>query len=195
MKKNIIGYSILTLLVGIVVINLLKTEKTNETELTSSTEIQQQNTANEVESEEIEANSNIKVAEDFTLTTLQGEEVTLSDYKGKIVFLNFWATWCEPCIEEMPHMQSVYEKHPDIAMLAVNLTSKDLGIDAVKQFVDDLKVTFPILLDEAHVVGKQYSILALPTSYIIDPEGRVFKEVVGPMDEAMMEDLISKLKS
>ena len=195
MKKNIIGYSILTLLVGIVVINLLKTEKTNETELTSSTEIQQQNTANEVESEEIEANSNIKVAEDFTLTTLQGEEVTLSDYKGKIVFLNFWATWCEPCIEEMPHMQSVYEKHPDIAMLAVNLTSKDLGIDVVKQFVDDLEVTFPILLDEAHVVGKQYSILALPTSYIIDPEGRVFKEVVGPMDEAMMEDLISELKS
>ena len=195
MKKNIIGYSILTLLVSIVVINLLKTEKTNESELTTSTEIQQQNTANEIESEEIEVNSDIKVAEDFTLTTLQGEEVTLSDYKGKIVFLNFWATWCEPCIEEMPHMQSVYEKHPDIAMLAVNLTGKDLGIDVVKQFVDELGVTFPILLDEAHVVGKQYNILALPTSYIIDTEGRVFKEVVGPMDEVMMEDLISELKS
>ena len=60
-----------------------------------------------------------------------------------------------------------------------------------ENIVDALK----ILLDEAHVVGKQYSILALPTSYIIDPEGRVFKEVVGPMDEAMMEDLISELKS
>ncbi len=129
------------------------------------------------------------------LYTLQGEQVSLSDYKGKIVILNFWTSWCGPCKEEMPHMQSFSEKHPDIAMLAVNLTSMDLGLDAVKQFVEEYRLTFPILLDEADVVGKAYNILTIPTSYIIDPEGRVFKEVIGPMDETMMEDLISTLKS
>ncbi|MGM9945667.1 MAG: TlpA disulfide reductase family protein, partial [Lysinibacillus sp.] len=186
---------ILTLLVLIVAINFIKTEKTNETELIPATPLQQQNTVNEIQEEEIEVNGEIKYAQDFTLTTLQGEQVSLSDYKGKIVILNFWASWCGPCKEEMPHMQSFYEKHPDVAMLAVNLTSMDLGIDAVKQFVNDFGLTFPILLDEADVVGKQYNIITIPTSYMIDPEGRIFKEVIGPMDERMMEDLVSELKS
>ena len=185
MKKNILGFGILTVLILLFVMNMLKDDKVSETALTSSAY-----TANE-----IEVSSERKVAQDFTLTTLQGEQVSLSDYKGKIVILNFWTSWCGPCKEEMPHMQSFSEKHPDVAMLAVNLTSMDLGIDAVKQFVDEFGLTFPILLDEADVVGKQYNILTIPTSYIIDPEGRIFKEVIGPMDEPMMEELVRELTS
>ena len=190
MKKNILGFGILTVLVLLLVMNILKTEKASEIVLPSTT-----HTANEIEAAEIEVSSESKYAQDFTLTTLQGEQVSLSDYKGKIVILNFWTSWCGPCKEEMPHMQSFSEKHPDVAMLAVNLTSMDLGLDAVKQFVEEYRLTFPILLDEADVVGKAYNILTIPTSYIIDREGRVFKEVIGPMDETMMEDLISTLKS
>ena len=188
MKKNIIGLGILTVLVLLFIMNIFKDEKVNEIALPSAPHT-------EVEVEKVEASSELKYAQDFTLTTLQGEQVTLSDYKGKIVILNFWATYCAPCKEEMPHMQSFSEKHPDIAMLAVNLTSMDLGLDAVKQFVNDFELTFPILLDEADVVGKQYNILTIPTSYMIDQEGRIFKEVIGPMDERMMEELISDLKS
>ena len=190
MKKNILGFGILTVLVLLLVMNILKTEKASEIVLPSTT-----HTANEIEAAETEVSSESKYAQDFTLTTLQGEQVSLSDYKGKIVILNFWTSWCGPCKEEMPHMQSFSEKHPDIQMLAVNLTSMDLGLDAVKQFVEDYELTFPILLDEADIVGKAYNILTIPTSYIIDPEGRVFKEVIGPMDETMMEELISALKS
>ena len=190
MKKNILGFGILTVLVLLLVMNILKTEKASEIVLPSTT-----HTANEIEAAETEVSSESKYAQDFTLTTLQGEQVSLSDYKGKIVILNFWTSWCGPCKEEMPHMQSFSEKHPDIQMLAVNLTSMDLGLDAVKQFVEDYELTFPILLDEADAVGKAYNILTIPTSYMIDPEGRVFKEVIGPMDETMMEALISALKS
>ena len=136
--------------------NILKDDKVSETALTSSAHI-----AYEIEAEEIEVNSELKVAEDFTLTTLQGEQVTLSDYKGKIVILNFWVTWCEPCKEEMPYLQSFAEEHPDVAVLAVNLTSMDLGMDIVKQFVDVFGLTFPILLDEADVVGKKYNIITI----------------------------------
>lgn len=189
MKKNILGFGILTVLILLFVMNMLEDEKVSETALTSSAQ-----TANEMEEEKVEVSSERKVAQDFTLTTLQGEQVTLSDYKGKIILLNFWASWCEPCKEEMPDMQRFSEKHPDIAVLAVNLTSMDLGIDDVKQFVHYFGLTFPILLDEADVVGKQYNILTIPTSYIIDPEGRIFKEVIGPMDEGMMEELVSALK-
>lgn len=190
MKKNILGFSILALLVLLFVMNMLEDEKMSETALTSSAQ-----TANEMEEEKIEVSSERKAAQDFTLTTLQGEQVTLSDYKGKIVLLNFWASWCEPCKEEMPDMQRFSEKNPDIAVLAVNLTSMDLGIDDVKQFVHYFGITFPILLDEADVVGQQYNILTIPTSYIIDPEGGIFKEVIGPMDERMMERLVKELKS
>ena len=190
MKKNILGFGILTVLVLLLVMNILKTEKASEIVLPSTT-----HTANEIEAAETEVSSESKYAQDFTLTTLQGEQVSLSDYKGKIVILNFWTSWCGPCKEEMPHMQSFSEKHPDIQMLAVNLTSMDLGLDAVKQFVEEYRLTFPILLDEADAVGKAYNILTIPTSYIIDREGRVFKEVIGPMDETMMEELISDLKS
>ena len=185
MKKNILGFGILTVLILLFVMNMLKDDKVSETALTSSA-----HTVNE-----IEVSSERKVAQDFTLTTLQGEQVSLSDYKGKIVILNFWVTWCEPCKEEMPDLQSFSEEHPDVAVLAVNLTSMDLGIDIVKQFVDVFGLTFPILLDEADIVGQQYNILTIPTSYIIDTEGKIFREVIGPMDERMMEDLISDLKS
>ena len=188
MKKNILGFGILTLLVLLFGMNIFDGEKGSEIALPSSP-------PNEIEVAKIEASSEVKVAQDFTLTTLQGEQVSLSDYKGKIVILNFWATWCGPCKEEMPHMQKFHEKNPDVAMLAVNLTSMDLGIDVVKQFVHDSGLTFPILLDEADVVGKQYNIITIPTSYMIDRGGRIFREVVGPMDERMMEELISDLKS
>ena len=88
------------------------------------------------------------VAPDFQLETLSGETMRLSDYQGKIVVLNFWATWCPPCVEEMPHLQAFYENNKDqaIVVIAVNLTSEDNGIDAVEEFVKEHELTFPIPL-------------------------------------------------
>ncbi|MBM7705196.1 thiol-disulfide isomerase/thioredoxin [Chryseomicrobium aureum] len=128
----------------------------------------------------------------FTLQTLDEKQITLSELKGKKVILNFWATWCPPCKAEMPHMQKFHEQYGDeVEIVAVNLTSKDSGIDKIEQFVRDYELTFSIPLDETGDVGDAYEAITIPTSYIIGTDGRIQHKIVGPMDEAMMEQLIS----
>lgn len=136
------------------------------------------------------------MAPDFELGLASGETVKLSDYRGKKVILNFWATWCPPCKAEMPHMQKYYEKNKDkdMTILAVNLTALDKGRDAIDQFVKDYGLTFPIALDEKNKVGTEYQALTIPTSYIISPDGIITKKYVGPMDEDTMDKLLKEAK-
>lgn len=137
------------------------------------------------------------IAPEFTLTTLDGEEVSLSDYKGKKVVLNFWTSWCPPCKAEMPHMQNYYEdmaSEANVEMLAVNLTNKDNGMNQVVSFVDDYGLSFPIPLDEEGQVGNAYQVITIPTTYMIDTSGIIQNKIVGPMDEQMLIDYVNKLK-
>ncbi|MCG1023415.1 redoxin domain-containing protein [Sutcliffiella horikoshii] len=130
-------------------------------------------------------------APDFTLTKLDGSEFKLSDYRGKKVILNFWATWCPPCKAEMPHMQYFYEEnHEEVEVIAVNLTNMDKGKDAISKFVNDYELTFAIPLDEDGDIGMQYQAFTIPTSYAIDKDGVIQKKIVGPMDEAMMKSIV-----
>ncbi len=128
------------------------------------------------------------LAPDFTLTTLDGETVSLADYRGQAVLLNYWATWCPPCKAEMPAMQRVYETYRarGFVVLAVNATNQDT-IGDVEAFVREYGLTFPVLLDSEGRVGALYRINALPTSFFIRPDG-IIEEVVigGPMSEALM---------
>ncbi|MFI8687975.1 peroxiredoxin family protein [Rossellomorea sp. NPDC077527] len=136
-------------------------------------------------------------APDFTLTTLDGEKVKLSDYQGKKVILNFWATWCPPCKAEMPHMQQYYEKHAkkeNVEILAVNLTSQDDGKKAVQQFVDGYELTFPILMDEKGDIGDDYRAFTIPTTYMIDTGGIIQHKIVGPMNEEMMGKMVEQME-
>ncbi|WP_255507901.1 peroxiredoxin [Lysinibacillus sp. BW-2-10] len=138
----------------------------------------------------------VEFAPEFTLSDMNGDPINLSDLRGKIVILNFWATWCPPCRAEMPHMQSFYEKNKDngVEIIAVNLTALDEGKQAVEKFVNEYGLTFPVVLDENGSVGKLYEILTIPTSYIIDAEGRIFQKFVGSMDEQIMEDMIKSIQ-
>ncbi|MEK4254808.1 redoxin domain-containing protein [Ureibacillus sp. FSL K6-2830] len=138
----------------------------------------------------------VTFAPEFTLTDLSGADVKLSDFKGKIVILNFWATWCPPCREEMPAMQKFYEQNKEngIEIVAVNLTNIDNGVQAVESFVQDYGLTFPILLDKDGVVGNTYGILTLPTSYILDPKGGVIQKIIGPMNEQMMTEIVNSIQ-
>lgn len=130
-------------------------------------------------------------ATDFELQTLTGETLKLSDYRGKKVILNFWATWCPPCKAEMPHMQNFYEEHGDeIEIIAVNLTSRDNGIEAVEKFVKDYGLTFKIPLDVNGVYGEQYEIISIPTTYVIDENGQIEQKIVGPMDQSTLESYL-----
>jgi len=130
-------------------------------------------------------------APDFNLKTLTGDTVKLADLKGKKVFINFWATWCPPCVEEMPAIQQFYEQHgndENLVILAVNATDLESDIESVQQFVDKNGIGFPILLDEKGDVSINYEVLTIPTSVILNEEGKVIEQIIGPVSEEMLEE-------
>lgn len=194
MKKNLLTIAILIIAVAIIVVNIWK-----PSDVESEKKISSEKEANTKEVSEIEQQSSLEVgaeAPDFELKTLDGQQVKLTDFRGKKVILNFWATWCPPCKAEMPHMQNFYLKNQnkDVTLLAVNLTSSDKGLDVVDEFVKDYQLTFPILLDTEGVVGNMYKVYSIPTSYILDSKGIITQKIVGPMDEDRMNQLITSIK-
>ncbi|MEE8440535.1 MAG: TlpA disulfide reductase family protein [Spirochaetia bacterium] len=111
-------------------------------------------------------------SENFVLATLEGGEGALADSRGKVVFLNFWATWCIPCREEMPSMQILYDELSDegLEIIAVNLLEAK---EMVSAFVEENGFTYPVMLDRDGRVSLRYSVRAIPTSYILDRDGSV----------------------
>ena len=193
MKKKIIGLLLVGCLVAIATISFVKNNMDEEQDAFAGEQMGTDLGANP-------ANEGIgkgDKAPNFTLTTLDGAEVSLADYQGKKVVLNLWATWCGPCKAEMPHMQNYYEDmaaQENVEILAVNLTSSDVGIDKVKAFQEDYALSFPIPLDEDGVVGELYQAITIPTTYMIDTTGTIQNKIVGPMDEQMLTEYVDNLK-
>lgn len=131
----------------------------------------------------------------FTLNDLQGNKVSLEDFRGKKVILNFWASWCGPCRDEMPDMQEFYEEKKDqnIEVVAVNLTHFERNRDEIEQFVSEFDLTFPIPLDEGGHQKEVYQVINIPTSYFLDEEGIIKHVYRGPMTKAYMEDKINEM--
>src|SRR5690606_25688570 len=118
-------------------------------------------------------------APDFTLKTLEGEEVTLSENDGKPSIINLWASWCPPCKVEMPHIQEAYEKYGDqVHFHMVNLTSLD-NKKKMKKYVKKEQFTFPILLDETGEVGEKYQAFSIPQTYVVNEKGEVIQKITG----------------
>lgn len=127
-------------------------------------------------------------APDFTLSNLEGEPVQLSQFRGKVVFLNFWATWCVPCRNEMPILeQFARENAANVVVVGVNLNdSRETVVDFIKQ----VEVTFPIVLDEDARVSRQYLIRGYPTTVVIDSDGTIQTIHVGALtQENLVEDM------
>ncbi|HHP1115230.1 redoxin domain-containing protein [Bacillus cereus group sp. MYBK163-2] len=138
-----------------------------------------------------------KSAPDFELTKLDGTNVKLSDLKGKKVILNFWATWCGPCQQEMPDMEAFYKEHKEnVEILAINYTpsEKGGGAEKVSNFAKEKGITFPILLDKNIDVTTAYKVITIPTSYFIDTKGIIQDKFIGPMTQKEMEKRVAKLK-
>ncbi|OEH92485.1 TlpA disulfide reductase family protein [Bacillus solimangrovi] len=136
------------------------------------------------------------VAPLFSLTNLQGEQVSLQELKGTKVILNFWATWCPPCKEEMPEMQKFYEenKDNDVIVLAVNATQTEIRASDVQDFVNEYELTFPILLDEEGIVNTDmYHVVTLPTTFFIDSNGIMQQQVLGSITYEQMKSITESL--
>jgi len=137
-------------------------------------------------------------APDFTFPGLDGKMVRLSDYKGKVVLVNIWATWCPPCVDEMPSMEKLYQKlkGENFEILAVSIDEP--GLKAVAPFMKKSNLTFPALIDSEGTIKAVYGITGVPESYIIDQQGILIKKIVGPVDWAtpkifrFFSDLIQK---
>ena len=135
------------------------------------------------------------LAPDFTLDTLDGKKVTLSELRGEIVLINLWATWCPPCRAEMPALENAYEQYKDsgVVILGLNVTNQDSEKD-IPLFVDEFGLTFPILLDRDGSVSALYQLRGLPTTYFVNREGIIRTVVVGgPMNETFIRSKIEAL--
>ncbi len=137
-------------------------------------------------------------AQDFTLEAADGNEYSLSDYKGKVVFLNFWATWCGPCRHELPEVQELFEKMDptEVVVLTVTLPGgQEKSPNEIASFVHDEGYTFPVLFDENGDIFSAYGVNSFPTTFMIDKEGNIFGYVNGALRLSMMEDIIKQTQN
>lgn len=182
---------------GYAVYDLVKSEDNDTTTSNTeelSTEGNQSTSMSEVESTDATVGLEVgNLAPDFKLQTLKGETVKLSDFRGRRVMLNFWATWCPPCRAEMPDMEKFYQEK-DVTILAVNLTETEASIRDVHDFVEEFGLTFPILLDEKIEVATTYQIRPIPTSYMIDSNGIIRYQAFGALNYEMMVSEFENMK-
>ncbi|MGE8077465.1 thiol-disulfide oxidoreductase ResA [Peribacillus loiseleuriae] len=133
------------------------------------------------------------VAPDFSLKNLNGTEKTLTDYRGKGVLINFWATYCPPCKKEMPYLENAYQKYKEqgVEILAVNVTEPTR---LVNQFISQKNITFPILLDRDGLVLDKYQVQNLPITFFINSKGEIMNKVSGELTEEKIEEGLELIK-
>lgn len=190
MKKVVVIIALLALIIwGIYDINKSKSKSLNHV---------QSGQANVEESENniIVGLEQGNLASDFTLSTIEGERLNLSDYRGKKIILNMWATWCPPSIAEMPHLQSFYTDHETdgIEVVAINLTQAEKNRRDVPRFIADYELTFPVVLDEESQVANLYQVTTIPTTFILNSKGEIEQKIVGPMTYDMLDELMKQVQ-
>lgn len=138
-------------------------------------------------------------APDFTLPTFNGEPITLSDQRGKVVVVNFWGSWCEPCIREMPAFQAYWESSPDDVMM-IGVGSKQDRPDQSREFAERFDITYPIGRDDGGdrvtvgTIARDYNITFYPMTFVIDPNGIISSLVIGEMDEEDLQSYVEKAR-
>jgi cytochrome c biogenesis protein CcmG/thiol:disulfide interchange protein DsbE len=118
---------------------------------------------------------------------LDGNEISLSDFNGKVLILNFWATWCPPCREEIPDFVEVYNEYESEDVQFIGVSNED--ISTLRSFVEDYNISYPILIDDENIMGK-WGISAIPTTFVFDKDGQIISKSVGTMTREQLVNII-----
>lgn len=201
-KKNPVQYVVLALLlvaIGWVGYTAYDNNQTKKAQQAAQVEAQEARVAKAAETaDETTQQQDVIYAPEFVAANLGGQKEALSSYQGKKVVLNFWASWCPPCKAEVPHLvkyknEKAAEQNTEI--VAVNLTFQDDGIDSIQSFVKEYGMNFPVLLDEKGDIAPQYSIMTIPTTFILNEEGIIEHQITGPVTDDILTELIDEIDS
>ena len=132
-------------------------------------------------------------APDFKLFDISEKQFKFSDTKGKVVILDFWATWCPPCRMEVPHFEALYKEYKEKGLVIIGVALDQGGASVVRPFVEHNKVTYPVLIGNAQVVSDYGGIRGIPTTFIIDRQGRITEKIVGYRNKEFFEAIIKEL--
>ncbi|MBO9128295.1 thiol-disulfide oxidoreductase ResA [Bacillus sp. 165] len=133
-----------------------------------------------------------KEAPNFVVTDMEGNEISLKDYRGQGVFLNFWGTWCKPCEKEMPYMNELYDEYKAKGVEIVALDADETNL-AVKNFIHQYNLKFPIAIDKGQGVLNTYGVGPLPTTFLIDKDGKVVKQITGTQTKEQIEGYLKQI--
>lgn len=135
-----------------------------------------------------------KTAPDFTLKSLEGPNMKLSEMAGNVVLINFWASWCGPCREEMPLLNALHKKYQALGFTVLGVNVEE-DVNGARSFLSNVPVDFPVLLDSSNQVSKQYKVIAMPTTVMVDRDGkmRYLHKGYKSGDEAKYRDMVKKL--
>jgi thiol-disulfide isomerase/thioredoxin len=192
--KKILAIVILVGLIGYTVYTQVLDKNTEETTTVASGQTNPFNPNEDIGTAITKGPLINEIAPDFMLETLDGKSITLSELKGKKVFINFWASWCPPCRDEMPEIEQFTKQNPDVVVLAVNLRNTEKNDEAVHNYIEENEYTFPVLLDRKGDVGNTYKVLTLPTSFFVNTKGIVQYKFIGPLSLEKMSELVSTLE-
>jgi len=131
---------------------------------------------------------------DYSLPDVNGKKHSLADYRGKWVIVNYWATWCPPCQEEIPDLVEFHDRHKDDDAVVIGINFEDIGEEQLSAFVDSFLISYPVLRSEPLAVTPLGAVPGLPTTFIVAPDGSPVARQVGPVTGKQLEDYIARKK-
>ena len=132
---------------------------------------------------------------DFTLPDMENQQHKLSDYRGKWVVVNYWATWCPPCLTEIPELVDFHEDHKDKDAVVLGVNFEDIGLEGLKRFSEEYFMNYPVLRSKPGASSELGVIPGLPTTYLVSPQGEIVARQVGPVTSKSIAEYIKELST